>query len=399
MAILAVAVAVPFAQDLLPFYLAAKLAPAGRWESVYPAPTATSLFDVPHAFLDLARHTVGSVWGIAFRPETLTAFISPPPAAFLLAPLRDAPWLVNMVSMRLALALPLCAALLAFGGRLAGPEPRAPRLWSRLCLAASPLLLYTIAIGQPSAWVATACLLSVLPATFGLEIAGGTFLSLAVLTKATPAVVVAGLWIVGRRRMASVAAMLTAAAIVATFPFTGLDAWRGFGGVAVRMGRTVITDWNNMSIDAMVLRSAIHLADSYWRQPGAVATSISWLGRAGLLLAALWSASRPGASTARRVTAVWVFWLAATPLLWLHYATALIPLLGATAVRHWRPAAVLAGSLSAVLLVKIGWADSFLSGHVACAAWLASAAWLLSDRAWSPGRLALPFRLPGQPVP
>jgi hypothetical protein len=382
--LLIVAVGAPLAQDWLPFHLAAKLAAAGRWEALYPPATATSLFDVPQAYEDLARHTFSTNGATAFRPETLTAFVSPPPAAFLLALLRDAPWRTSMIVMRLALALPLCGALLLFGERVAGSDPRARWQWSRICLLGSPLFMYAIASGQPSAWTATACILSALPATVGLEIAGGTALALAVLTKATPAVVVVGLWVVGRRRIASVAMALAVAAFVASSPFTGIDAWRAFAGISVRLGRTVITDWNNMSIDAMMLRSATQAADAYLHQPDEIGASLSWLGRGVLFLAAVWSASRPRASMIRRVSAVWVIWLAATPLLWLHYATALIPLLGSTSIRHRRSAAVLAGLLSSVLLMRIYGAGSVLVGNVASAAWLTSAAWLLSGRAWVP---------------
>jgi hypothetical protein len=85
--VLAAALSDGIAQDWLPFRVAATLAPSSRWSEIYPDAAAGNLFSVPETFRDLTAAQLTADGPFAIPAEAVTAFVSPPPAAFLLTPL------------------------------------------------------------------------------------------------------------------------------------------------------------------------------------------------------------------------------------------------------------------------------------------------------------------------
>ena len=204
------------------------------------------------------------------------------------------------------------------------------------------------------------------------------------LCKATPVLVVVGLWLAGRRRLAGIAAALTAAVVALSGPTVGLEAWDRFLAISWRIGRTVITDWGNVSADATLLRLATGAGDSVFRQSSGVPLVGAWILRVTLVLLACWQVLRSEASSARRISAAWIAWMAATPLLWLHYLSVLVPLFASTSMgpRSRHAPLLLTAGLSAVLVARVAGVNVGAVGSAGGLVWLTSASWLLSHAAW-----------------
>ncbi|HXT72016.1 MAG TPA: glycosyltransferase family 87 protein [Vicinamibacterales bacterium] len=367
------------AQDWIPFQAAERLARAAEWEAVYPPAGAGSLFDVTERYRDVARSMISQGGQPAFAGELLTAFLSSPPAAFAAVPFSRLSWQSGTLAWRLTLAIPVVLSLLLVGASATNLQSRAR--WSWICLAAAPVLCYAVYIGQPSSLLFVVAAMSMLPATLGRDMAGGVALGLGVIFKATPILVIAGLWMCGRRRLAAIAAATAAIACVATLPFVG-NGWAGFFATVKRLATVGISDWNNASFDAALLRLTAGTT-SLFTEPGTLVIVMSWLLRlvvAGLAVRAVIDGGR---APARRAAAVWIGWLAATPVLWLHYLVALVPLAGAAPARRVDPGALLVAATGIVLAGRIAGVAPVLCGMAACGVWLASAAWLLSNRCWN----------------
>lgn len=365
------------AQDWIPFHVAAGLASRGLWPSIYPPNSAQSLFDVTTDYREEARRSVQHDGAPAFLDSTLTSFVSPPPAALALQPFTKSAWRTSVTVWRLALAIPMVLALLWFAA--SAGDPAAAGRWSWLCLAGAPLASYVVQSGQPSGWLMVAAAMSVLPATAPRDAAGGLALGLGVVFKATPLLVIAGLWLAGRRRLALIAAAVAASAVIGSLPLTGVESWTRFSAVSARLASVVITDWNNAAIDAALLRPVAGV-DAVFHKPTTLTFVVSQLSRLLLLIACLAVAGRPAVEPARRAAAAWIAWMAVTPILWLHYLLLLVPLFGAQPGRKSGAGLVLVGLLSAAFLARVAGWQSGTHGYVLGAVWLASALWLLSNR-------------------
>jgi hypothetical protein len=358
------------AQDWIPFRVAAALAPSSRWSQIYPEPAASDLFSVPLGFQAIAKANLTREGPLALRDDELTAFISPPPAAFLLAPLVALPWTAALVVSRFALALPLAAAMFAFAV-LASGDSRMRLRWSWLCLVGSPLLTYTIASGQPSAWLFSAAVASVV-STLWLDVIGGVSLGIAIVTKGTPLVLAVGLLMLGRRRLGGIALAAAGAATAMTAFQSGPEGWRHFASIAGYVGRSVLTDWNNVSVEAEVLRwTSGHASPSFSSLGvviGATVVALKLLAVGGLI----WSAWRSRGGL-RGISALWIAWLIASPMVWLHYLVALLPLVGTVPARRSSIAVLCVASLSLPIWLRPLGASALVIGHVATFAWLATA--------------------------
>lgn len=352
-------------QDWVPFQVASTLARLDAWHDVYPLEQARTLFDVSTRFAAAALNLQLDV-----PANGITGFVSPPPAAFLLTPLGGLSAVWSNALWRLAIALPVCVAMTAFGEwrrRIAGVSPWT---WTGICLAAGILLFYIVGAGQPSGWLFVAAVCSVLPSSTRTDGAGGVALALACMTKATPLLVVVGLWLAGRRRFATIAAITLVVWTTAAWPWTGLDSWRVFVQSAVHLGRNVLADWNNASVDGVLQRIVSGRTDSSFQQPAVAVTVAAWCVRLALMGTAgvrLMRARTAGA----RIGAVWVAWLASTPLLWTHYLAVLMPLLPGTSRNAWRP-------LVPLVPISLGTWMVFASQRTALVAALSCAGWLLA---------------------
>jgi Glycosyltransferase family 87 len=368
------------ALDWIPFQVAARMGPGGDWSSLYPASSARTLFDVSAAYREVAVETVQTDDGPSFSDQNLTAFVSPPPAAFALVPLRSLSWPESMKVWRLALALPVVLAMLWFA-RVSLVDASIFRRWSWTCLAGAPLIYYVVHTGQPSAWLFVAAAMSALPPTTPRDAVGGVFLGLGVLFKATPLVVLVGLWMAGRRRMAVVAAVLAAAGVLGSVGLAGWTPWGHFMAVNATVARAVVTDWNNAALDAALVRARVG-ADSLFYEPRWLERTVSSIVRIVLVLWAFHLARNPSRPPSRRSAAAWIAWMAATPILWLHYLSVLVPLFGSSRRPTRDPGPLVVLLLSGVFVAAVaGWRTG-IQGYLLCLLWLASALWLLSNRDW-----------------
>ena len=363
--LLAVALNSTPGQDWVPFQVASILAGQRAWHDVYPVSHARALFDVTDTFRDTARGL-----GLDLPANGITGFVSPPPAALLLTPFSTWPVLWSHALWRLVIAVPVCLAVLAFGEfrhRVAGVSPWE---WVGVCLVAGILLFYIVGAGQPSGWLFVAAVCSALPASRRTDTAGGLALALACMTKATPLLVVVGLWLAGRRRLARVSACALAGWAAAAWPWTGAQSWQVFLDSAAQIGQRILADWNNASVDALVQRLVSGRTDSNFQQPTTLVTVVAWTLRVVLVG---WSAVRLfTARTAHaRVGAAWTAWLASTPLLWTHYLAVLMPLVPGTSRGSWRV-------LAPLVPISVGTWLVFASQRTALVAGLSCAGWLLA---------------------
>ena len=377
-ALLTTAVVGGVAQDWVPFHVASRLALMDRWDSVYPPADARDVFDVPPMFQQEAARDSARDGSPAFPASSLTGFISPPPGALLQAPLAGLRWETRQLIWLVALALPLTVSIVVFG-YTSMAEGLAMR-WGLICAAGFPLLLYTVAWGQPSAWVATAAIVSVIPGRRWLDGLGSTTLGLGVLTKATPLIVAVGLWWCGRRRMSAGALVVAGAITVITVVFAGWTPWFYFAGNAFHLLRTVQTDWNNASVDAALIRLVTGAADSALRSASGSVAIAALMARLALLGLAGWYVLQKRCASNQRVSAVWIGWLASFQLLWVHYMTALLPLLACRSNLRTPWAVASAALLSTPIVLRASGANALITGQVAMCAWLMSAMVILWPR-------------------
>lgn len=375
--LLGVAVSTMPGQDWVPFEVAATLARERAWHDVYPVERAISLFDVTDRFRALALGL-----GLNVPAAGVTAFISPPPAALMLAPMTAAPNTLSNAFWRLIIALPLCLAMFVFGEWRHRVAHVSPWQWAVVCLTAGILPFYIVGAGQPSGWLFVAAVCSVLPASRRVDAAGAVTLALACMTKATPVLVIVGLWFAGRRRFAVGTTVLLIVWVIGSWPWTGVEAWRTFLASATHIGGHVMADWNNASVDALLQRVVSGKTDASLQSPGMLVSVLGWSVRLLLLGAASLRVVRAH-SPAARAGAVWVAWLASTPLLWTHYLTVLMPLLPMTSRGAWRPLLPLMAVSAGTWLVYANQRTAFV-GALSCAGWLLAAALLLRSDAGEP---------------
>lgn len=131
-----------------------------------------------------------------------------------------------------------------------------------------------------------------------------------------------------------------------------------------------MADWNNASVDALLQRLISSHTDSSFQLPTVAVTTVAWFVRAFLLGCACVRVVRARTHSAR-VGAVWVAWLASTPLLWTHYLAVLMPLLSGTSRNVWRP-------LVPLVPISLGTWMVFASQRTALVAALSCAGWLLA---------------------
>ncbi len=298
----------PLPQDWFPLHIAGALARHGQWEAVYLPPQAQSLFEVTPAFTKTA---VAEVPASAFDPRVVTAYLSPPPTAVLMMPFAGH-WRISAVCLRLLIA---GAMLLALGIALRADT----RPWWVGALALSPLLGYTVYLGQTSGLLLLPAMMAVLPSTKGRDALGGVALGLTILTKATPVIAAVGFLLMGRRRLGIMALATAAGIALLTLPATGIQPWFDFWHSASRLSGIVIDGWNNVSLDAGLVRFSQPASDWQWFTLSPAQHRVTLLARVALLIGAAIGLQRKAPS------APWIAWLAATPVLWDFYLVVLLP--------------------------------------------------------------------------
>ncbi len=363
------------AQDLVAFAAAEQVRAAGHLSAVYPAPDATSLFDVAPAF-----RAEASRW---LPDAAITAFVAPPPALALGA-LAATGGLGTGIA-RLLLTLPALLGLLALH-RASRGGPTA----TLLLLGVAPLLSYTAALGQSSGLLLAVVAVGVLPPEPRRDTLAGLVLGAITVLKGFPILLVAVALATGRRRLAAVALATVAAAVAGGMAVLPGALWADFLATAAALSRQVVGDWNNASLDALlvsVARGRPHPELVALAGPPALLALVVRVGLVGGAIAALIRADRP----APRWVAATVGMLALTPLLWQHYLLALVPALwwareDAPTPRSEAVAVALTWALSASSALKALGVGGLGIHALAVGAWLATAGWLLVSRR----RLAAP---------
>lgn len=247
--------------------------------------------------------------------------------------------------------------------------------WALTCLAATPLMFYLISLGQTSAWIMAAAAVTLVDRNRWLDAIGGVLLGLTVLTKLTPLAIAVAFWLIGRRPFAAWA-MIGAGLLGCASVSRDISGWHEFGVSFSRLAREIISGWNNASLDAEAMRLTSGIADALFRTP----TSSIWLGLLLVRVAGLLFLARMALDQRRtdmdRAAAIWLGWLVATPLLWLHYLVVLLPILGMMTRRGFAWAPIVAFLLSMPVLLFLSGVNLVVVGHAATAAWVAAALWI-----------------------
>jgi hypothetical protein len=367
------AIAAPSSQDWIPFQTASLLVSKGLWSDVYPMASAGSLFDVTPRFSQAAASIA------SFPPGTLPGFVAPPPAAFLALVFQALPPAAAQALARLAQIVPLLIALVWQERALRDRSPNGRSDWSLLLLSSVPLLFYTVLVGQPSAWLVPAAAATLLPPSKTTDTVGGVCLALAALCKATPLALIPALWWLGRRRLAVIAGGVVVAATIVTLPFTPMSAWIGFLQTVSRLSSVVIADWNNLAPDAFFTLWGRGTAGENWEAALSVERAAGVSIRIALLGAAVYVVvARSTSGSTRRHAALWLAWLSASPLLWLHYLVVLLPVC-AFELQSSRSGSALMALVSFVLLCRVAGLSPFATGIGLGVVWLVSASVLLGQ--------------------
>lgn len=360
------------AQDWWPLHVAGSLVKHGQWDQVYLPANATTLFDVTPAFIRAADGELAN----AVDRNALTAYLSPPPVAVLFVPLAGH-WQLSLIGFRLLLVgFILAAVVLAMRG-----EPARAHLWAVALVAISPLIAYAVYVGQTAACFLVASTMATIRPTRARDWLGGLALGFVMLTKATPLLLAVAICVAGRKRLGLIAIGSALAVSLATWPWTGVEAWRLFVEAAQRLSHAVITDWPSLSIEATVLRVTRHQADFAWLTPSRIEWIAIWSLRLPLLALAAWTAWRRRLRGAGAMCAVCVGWLAATPILWLSYMLALFPF---AVNRSLRRTTILTLLLSGSVLLAESRAAPLVVGIIGSALWLMAAVVLLLNASHQP---------------
>lgn len=363
------AIFLPQAEDYLPFHVASTLVGQGSWD-LYPLPQARSLLQVSPAFRQAAESLPARV------PEpALTAFLSPPPAAWLALPLRSLPYDVARILWRLALVAPVVWTLGLLTREVERRRPQAAPGGSFLWLAALPLLVYAVILGQPSVLFLPVVAAMVLPPRPWIQGVAGLALALLVLTKATPLLVLPAAWWMGRRLLAGVCGGVLALVLVPSLLWIPPDAWSAFLSSSQRLAASAVTECYNASLEGFLARWVLGSTGDVWLDPGPWSRALANLGRLSLLALAAHAAWR---HPPRRPAALWVGFLALTPLLWHHYFLIFLPLLWLGLLHPRWPAPTLRPAgwmalLSLPIAARIAGVPAFPVGALGTVAWVATA--------------------------
>ena len=324
-------------QDWLPFQAASGLAAQGLFSDLYLPAAASSLTDVTARFDAEATALLGA------RGESITAFISPPPALFLGAPLGSLPWEAALPILRLCLCLPLLLALF-LQTKTHTKDPAVSLLW----VLSLPLLSYALLLGQPTVWLVPAVLASLLaPSRWG-DVIGGLCLALGVLCKGSPLILLPALFWLGHRRMALLSLGVTLFFVLLSLLLLPWEIWGAFLRSSELLSQHTISDRYNLSPEAWLTLLEQGEANPLWQQTSALAR---W-GGLGLRLFALGGcAVLMRTSGASRVALLWLMWLALTPMTWPHYLLVLVPVFGHTR-RGRRAGSLWMGLFFAVFLLR-----------------------------------------------
>ncbi|MGH9201162.1 MAG: hypothetical protein ACRD2A_08005 [Vicinamibacterales bacterium] len=89
--------------------------------------------------------------------------------------------------------------------------------------------------------------------------------------------------------------------------------------------------------------------------------------------ALIWLAWRHRREPRHRIASVWIAWLIVSPMLWLHYLVALVPLAGTVPRQRFLVVLVCVATLSLSLVIRTR-ANPVVLGHIVTLAWLVAAA-------------------------
>jgi hypothetical protein len=326
------------AQDLASFRVGAALARSAPAD-VYPRADFDSLFAVTPRFraaalADDPRQPPASVTGFVATPPTLLL-----PFSAGTAPVATWVW-------RVLAAVGAASALLRLHDRVVAPDARtAFALLATLCF---PVLGYGVWLGQ-TAW------LWLVLATFLAERAGreqareGLAIAALSLFKVTPLVVLVPLALRRRWGAVGVAAGVVCGAVAASLVLLSPSLWADFARTSLVLGTHVIPDWNNASVEALLVRTSTGATSRLVAIQAPVA-AVGLMLRLGLWI---WTIRT------RRTDVALLAACASTPLLWTH-TLAVAPALLAPSLESqpravWLTGGLVLGSVVLLPFVSPGW--------------------------------------------
>ncbi len=355
-------------QDLLPFVVAARLVRAGHPESAYLGAEAEHLYDVPPAFLEVAMQLS------RLPAEAITAQVAPPPSLLPFLAVASLPYPAVLLGWSTAMA-----ALCVLGLRVA--ERRVPDAgrgwWLGATLALTPVLMWTVLMGQSAPLLLAAAALLVAGGGRATGRLGAAALAAATIFKIVPVLIVPYLLVRRRAALAGWTLAGLAAAVGLGLLVSPPSLYPGFVDGLGALSRGVVVHPFNASIDAGLARWVTDAARVY-TTPAPWITATALIARTGLVLVAALRAIR-SPSEATSAAAAWTAVLAASPLLWLHYLVLLpvlsLPLVAATGWRRAAPVALALGASATLLVVDAPHA----AGSLATAVWLLTAGLVLTQ--------------------
>lgn len=336
----------------------------GAWDSLYPIPDPNSHVN-PGIAADSTMRPRYRGLAIGSGANGLTAFIQPPPAALMLAPLA----LLSYEDARFVWLLLLCLA--AWGTALeaakiydlcvadspAGKSERDQRLGGLLILliCISPLTYCCVRSGNISAiigWLIGVATASLIRRSGGGSEAGGVAAILIAGVQKYASFVLVPLYVAMRRWRALIELSIMGLALLAlSVVIMGAEPFRTFiGEIAPTLGRSVGTRYN-MSLPGLMLRMGRRETLS---SPQNMAIHYAGLVVLALILVLMFSRPRRYWDSAIHVAgaaAALLCWLLVfSPIAWLAYFMYLVPLSGWLIVQARRS---VAGSAVVIVIIAM----------------------------------------------
>jgi hypothetical protein len=322
-----------WSQDFLPWYSAGQLLLAGQADQIYLPGDARDLFSSSASFIQTSLSAAGG----AAEADEITAFVAPPPSLLLTLPLNVFPYPVAAVLWRLALAGIAIAALHGLAPRRGQVENGEAHRWTLGVLLFLPLFAYTIGVGQPSMFLLGAAVLAEPSRRCWAPWVFAAALSAAIVFKAFPALLVGFLFLMGRRALCGWVLGICGLWTTLSFVFLPGALWIDFFEALRAVGRGVITDTNNLSIDALLLRLASGETTTLFATPPTWVQLVAGAAKAGVLaLAVATAVGWRQLDAERRWGAAWVATLSLSPLVWAPYLVVLPAILPCRSARDQR---------------------------------------------------------------
>lgn len=318
-ALVAYALQPGWSQDFLPWYSAGQLVLTEQVDEIYLPATSTDLFSSRPAFIQASLAAAGR----SANAHEVTAFVAPPPSLLLTFPLLWLSYPAAATLWRLLLAGVAIASLHTLAARRNEIADHGESRWIVGVLLFLPILGHAITAGQPSVLLLGAAALGV-GNTRWAAVCFPAALAAAIMFKVFPVLLIGFLFLMGRRRVAGWTLGICTVWTILSFATLPGALWIGFFEGLRALTQGVITDSNNLSIDALLLRWASGETTVRFTSPQAWTAILAGATKAAVLaLAVATAAGWRQANEDRRWSASWIGTLSLTPLLWIHYLVVL----------------------------------------------------------------------------